>query len=131
MCELRVSRELGWVFREQPTSDFGVDAHVEIRRGGTPTGRLLGAQVKTGPSWFSEPYDEGWIFRPSDRHMSYWLNHSLPVNLLLVDLETETIYWQELSARNFEVGRRGGIFVKVPRDHVLGTAREPWERAAD
>jgi hypothetical protein len=122
---------LGWVFREQPTSDFGVDAHVELVGDGAPTGRLLGVQVKSGPSHFSEPYKDGWIFRPSSRHMAYWLNHSLPMTLLLVDVDNETIYWQELCERTFEQGPRGGILVKIPSHQGLPSAREPWARAAD
>jgi tetratricopeptide (TPR) repeat protein len=131
LCQLRVPSVLGWAFREQTTSDFGVDAHVEIKREGRPTGRLLGAQVKTGPHWFREPYEEGWIFRPKKRHIAYWLDHSLPMNILLVDLNAEEIYWQELSERTFEQGPRGGILVRIPKEQTLVTAREPWEVASD
>lgn len=47
----RVENFLGWIFREQPTSDYGVDAHVEIRDGDVATGRLVGARIKTGESY--------------------------------------------------------------------------------
>jgi hypothetical protein len=131
LCELRVTRTLGMIFREQSTSDFGVDAQAEGVRGGSPTGRLVGLQIKTGPSYFEEPCDGGWKFRPKKRHIRYWLDHSLPVFILLVDLETETIYWQEVSERTLETGPQGGIFVRVPEANVLETAREPWEAAAE
>jgi hypothetical protein len=36
---LIVERDLGWVFREQPKHDFGVDAHIEITDGGISTKR--------------------------------------------------------------------------------------------
>jgi Domain of unknown function (DUF4365) len=77
VCQVLVTR-LGLVFREQSTSDFGVDAQVEMKREGRPTGRLVGLQIKSGPSYFDEPYENGWIFRPKDKHVRYWLNHSLP-----------------------------------------------------
>lgn len=48
LVELRVTRHYGWIVRDQPTSDYGIDAHVEIREYGLPTGRLLGLQIKTG-----------------------------------------------------------------------------------
>jgi len=99
-----VTRELGWVFREQSTSDFGVDAQVEMKRDGRPTGRLVGLQIKTGPSYFAESYDDGWIFRPNGRHVQYWLNHSLPAFVLLVDLDTETVYWQAVNEHSFRPG---------------------------
>jgi tetratricopeptide (TPR) repeat protein len=119
------------VFREQDTSDFGVDAQVETKRDGHTTGRLVGLQIKTGLSWFEEPYEDGWVFRPKRRHISYWLNHSLPIYVLLVNLGTEGIYWQEISERTLQSGPRGGIFVRVPRSNVIATARKPWETAAE
>jgi hypothetical protein len=63
-CEFEITTQLGYIFREQPTSDYGVDAHVEIKRDGRPTGRLLGLQLKTGRSQFGEETAEGWRFRP-------------------------------------------------------------------
>jgi len=46
--------ELGWLFREQPISDFGIDAHVETVGDGNPTGKLIAIQIKSGPSHFHE-----------------------------------------------------------------------------
>ena len=37
----------------------------------------------------------------------------------------------EISERTLQTGRRGGIFVRVPRFNVIATAREPWETAAE
>lgn len=118
-------------FREQDTSDFGVDAQAESKRDGYTTGRLVGLQIKTGPSWFEEPCEGGWRFRPKKKHIPYWLNHSLPIYVLLVDLDAEAVYWQEISERTLQTGSRGGIFVEVPEANVIETAREAWESAAD
>lgn len=131
LCDFVITNDLGLVFREQETSDFGVDAQVEIKREGLPTGRLVGLQIKSGPSWFAEAYEEGWIFRPKPKHIPYWLNHSLPMFVLLVDLVEKIIYWQEISERTLQTGDRGGVHVRVPRSNVLATARDPWETAAD
>jgi tetratricopeptide (TPR) repeat protein len=132
LCEFSVNFELGGMtFREQKTSDFGVDAQVEMKRDGRGTGRLLALQIKTGPSWFDESYEDGWIFRPEKKHIPYWLNHSLPVYVLLVNLESRAIYWQEITERSLQAGPRGGIHVRVPRANVLATARDPWEAAAE
>jgi len=131
LCGLRVTQQLGMAFREQSTSDFGVDAQAEGKRDGYTTGRLVGLQIKTGPSWFRKTYEGGWIFRPKKKHVSYWLNHSLPVYVLLVNLKTEAIYWQEISERTLQTGPKGGIFVQVPEANVIATAREPWEAAAE
>ena len=130
VCALQVTR-LGLVFREQSTSDFGVDAQVEMKREGRPTGRLVGLQIKTGPSYFDEPYKDGWIFRPKEKHVRYWLNHSLPMYVLLVKLDTMTVYWQEITEQQLRTGPRGGVYVEIPRAKVLATARSRWEAAAE
>jgi hypothetical protein len=119
------------VFREQSTSDFGVDAQVEMKREGRPTGRLVGLQIKSGPSYFDEPYEDGWIFRPKEKHVQYWLNHSLPVYALLVKLDTMTVYWQEITEQQLRTGPRGGVYVEIPRANVLATAQSRWEAAAE
>jgi hypothetical protein len=119
------------VFREQSTSDFGVDAQVEMKREGRPTGRLVGLQIKSGPSYFDEPYEDGWIFRPKEKHVRYWLNHSLPVYVLLVKLDTMTVYWQEITEQQLRIGPRGGVYVEIPRANVIATARTRWEAAAE
>ena len=125
LCAFQATRQLGLVFREQGTSDFGVDAQAEMKRDGRPTGRLVGLQIKTGPSYFGEPYENGWIFRPKEKHAQYWLNHSLPVYLLLADLDTMTVYWQEFTEQQLRTGPRGGLYVQVPCANVLATARRP------
>lgn len=77
--KLAVEEELGWLFREQPTEDYGIDAHTEIVEDELVLGRLLGLQIKSGQSWFDEPDPSGWWFRPKPEHVSYWTSHSLPV----------------------------------------------------
>ena len=131
LCALQVTSQLGLIFREQGTSDFGVDAQAEMKREGRPTGRLVGLQIKAGPAYFSKPYEDGWIFRPKKKHIQYWLNHSLPVYVLLVDLEAMTVYWQEITEQRLRTGPRGGVYIQVPRANVLATAGGPWEAAAE
>jgi hypothetical protein len=51
---LLIEDELGWLFRNQPTEDYGIDAHVEVVDGENVRGRLLALQIKSGTSWFKE-----------------------------------------------------------------------------
>lgn len=51
--------QLRWLFREQPTEDYGIDAHTEVVDGEEVTGRLLALQIKSGSSWFNEPAPGG------------------------------------------------------------------------
>src|SRR5216683_1096782 len=46
--------ENGWLFREQTTHDYGIDAHVEIVVDKRPTGKLIALQIKAGTSFFWE-----------------------------------------------------------------------------
>jgi hypothetical protein len=60
LAKLAVEKELKWVFREQPSEDYGIDAQLEIVENETVTGKLLAFQIKSGPSWFEEPGSDGW-----------------------------------------------------------------------
>jgi Domain of unknown function (DUF4365) len=87
----------GWLFREQPTHDYGIDAHVEIvEEGNYPTGKLIAMQIKSGMSFISEETPDAYVFRSEDKHVSYWLNHSMPVILVLYNPDTNLLYWEHI-----------------------------------
>lgn len=88
---------LGWLCREQPVNDFGVDAILELVENGHTAGRLLGAQIKSGTSWFNEPTRDGWTFRFNDEHAQYWFDYDIPVMVVLHDPVSGMLYWQSLS----------------------------------
>ena len=54
---------IGFAFREQSESDYGVDGHADLIVDERPTGRLLGAQIKSGPSYLSHRVDGGAVYR--------------------------------------------------------------------
>lgn len=93
ITQLHFSR-LGWAFREQPVSDYGIDAHVEIVENNQATGQLIALQIKSGNSWFKEKTEQGIVFRGDSPHLNYWIEYSLPVIIVLCDLETEECYWE-------------------------------------
>jgi HEAT repeat protein len=110
---------LGWFFREQPTSDFGIDAQAEApNKGGYPSGRLLGLQIKTGKRWFQERDAEGIVYRGSLRHLAYWTEHSLPVVLILYDPQDRTCLWVHINEKAIEPTARGWKIL-VPFDQKL------------
>lgn len=92
-----VNEKLRWLFREQPISDTGIDAHVEIVSDGQATGRLFALQIKSGPSYFSETKRRCVVYRGSDAHLDYWLNHSLTVVLVLFNPTDQTMIWERIS----------------------------------
>ena len=76
-----VLSELGWIFREQPIMDMGVDAHIERVDHGNPTGELIALQIKTGASHFNETKN-AFTYYGKTHHLDYWSSHSLPVVII-------------------------------------------------
>ncbi len=42
-----VTKEIDWIFREQPIVDVGLDAIIEQSEDGNPTGKFLAVQIKS------------------------------------------------------------------------------------
>ncbi len=114
----------GWAFREQPVPDFGIDAHVEPFDSEEPSGKLIALQIKAGPSYFEEPVSGGWVYRDGDKHLRYWLRHSLPVVLLLHDPDSGTTYWAHVTQAAIEYTDAGWKMM-VPSGQVLGPQATP------
>jgi hypothetical protein len=122
-----IEEGLGWIFRKMDVEDdFGVDALAEIA---VPvddpdydavSGRLLALQIKSGKSHFKRATSDGWKFREDSDHLSYWLGHSLPVIVVLVD-KAGTAYWQRVTTRTVDETPKGMV-LNVPRGQILGPA---------
>ncbi|UVM25625.1 MULTISPECIES: DUF4365 domain-containing protein [Pseudomonas] len=120
MVDQIISDDLKWIFRDQRKADLGIDAQIELvspeKRG---TGRLIAAQIKCGPSFLKERTEFGFVFRGKSKHLKYWIEHSLPVMVILCDPADSKCYWQEVSAANTELLAKGWKLI-VPFSHVLG-----------
>jgi hypothetical protein len=129
--------ELGWTFREQPVSDFGIDAQVEFKEGDRPTGRLLALQIKSGASYFKRR-GQGYVYHGSQRHLDYWTNHSLPVFIILHDPDSKLTLWQKIDRDLITEKESGEWSIDIPGNNILdasavpylrhGTARDPASR---
>ena len=108
--------ELGWLFREQPISDFGIDAHLETVADGNPTGKLIAIQIKSGSAHFHEN-SKTFTHYVDKTHYEYWVNHSLPVVLVGVP-SPGTIIWQKLAMTTITETKRG-YKVLVPKAQTL------------
>lgn len=97
----------GWIEREQPISDFGIDMHVEIVDNGIPTGQIIALQIKSGTSYFSEESEQSVIYRGQKKHLDYWLDHSLPTLIVLFEPNSENIYWEFVDSRKIKVLDKG------------------------
>ncbi|MCA1707942.1 MAG: DUF4365 domain-containing protein [Actinobacteria bacterium] len=129
---LAVESKLNWLFREQPTEDYGIDAHVEVVEGDLVRGKLLALQIKSGMSWFSERGPGGWWYRPKKEHIEYWTQHSLPVAIVLYHPTTRRCYWQLVNRRTLVATERGAQKLLVPEEQTLDEdSRVPLREAAE
>lgn len=115
-----VVSDLEWIFREQPTDDFGIDAQIEIVENEAATGRLIAVQIKSGPSYFKEVAADGWWFRLGYDDLEYWLEHALPVVVILCDPAAGVAYWEVVTPDMVKTGKRGGKKILIPKTKRLG-----------
>jgi tetratricopeptide (TPR) repeat protein len=121
-----VTKRLKWIFREQPIADYGVDGHLEVVSDDDhATGKNIGAQIKSGPHWFSRPAPGGWTFSGKNlKHYNYWLGHSLPIILILHHPTSEKLYWQVVDHTTAKITGKG-FKVIVPEANVLDASAKP------
>lgn len=115
---------IDFAFREQATSDFGIDAHLEPRAGSRGTGALLALQIKSGSSYFREATADGWWLRTDHEHANYWLRHALPVVLVQVDVKHERVFWEAVTNLTVQLTERGAKIL-IPRAHDVDETSLP------
>lgn len=118
-----IAEKNGWMFREQPVDDIGIDAHMELTEGDGKVKQLLAVQIKGGESYFKETKEEYVIFRDIDeRQYNYWTTNTLPCIVVLYNPVDDTCIWQKLTTDTIERTSGGtgkGFFVKVPKTHTF------------
>ncbi|MGB5685403.1 MAG: DUF4365 domain-containing protein, partial [Candidatus Electrothrix sp.] len=118
---------LDFAFREQSESDYGIDAQAELIQSEQPTGRLLGIQLKSGPSYLSKRKrcEAGFVFSTDKKHADYWRDHALPVLICLCDVDTQKVYWQIINY-DTAISTGEGYKIIVPSTQLIdSSSREP------
>jgi len=97
----RIAIEFNWIFREQPTIDFGIDAILETTISDRPSGKLFAAQIKGGTKKVRRT-KLGFTIYMSDAHYTYWLSlaERIPVFMFFHDQLNDQVYWQLLDIEN-------------------------------
>jgi len=103
--DLIVTENLGWIFREQPISDVGVDGIIEQVENGDPTGKFMAVQIKTGAGNFYITAKSITLY-VSQIHYNYWLNLSIPIILVAHLPEENLTCWQEIKRENFKKSKK-------------------------
>ncbi|MBB4634173.1 DUF4365 domain-containing protein [Longimicrobium terrae] len=112
---------LGVIWRETPMADVGIDGQIEfVDDAGQTIGRLAGAQIKSGESWFHDGGDV-WRFYAEEKHRRYWERLPLPV-LIFLHSPTEGTFWTDgrLALRSPE--REARKFIAIPKSNRLQSA---------
>lgn len=117
-----VVEELGWVFREQPSQDYGIDAQIEIVDDDEIiSGRMFAVQIKSGDSYLREvtrsATEPGWSYWGDADHYAYWLGHCMPVIIVFVD-EQRNVFWQTTLGDHIKETEKG-FTAWVPEENRL------------
>jgi hypothetical protein len=110
--------ECGWIFREQPIVDLGVDALVETPLDENGQIKIFALQIKGGESNFQRK-KECLTFYFSERHYHYWnaISENYPLFIILQD-NTEIIYWQEYN-QNIISRTPKNWKLDIPNENIL------------
>lgn len=97
-----IVNQLGWVFREQPPPDFGIDAIMEqTNENGNPNGKLMGLQIKSR-KWDFKVISKKLTFLISNIHYNYWTNHDIPIIFIVHFPDTQKTYWQHINEETIQ-----------------------------
>lgn len=100
-----VIQNLGWIFREQPIVDVGLDAIIEQVENGEPTGKFIAVQIKCGSGNFYKT-EKGLSYYATNIHYNYWLNLCIPIILIAHIPEEGKTYWQEITENNLKKNKK-------------------------
>jgi hypothetical protein len=115
--------QFGWIEREQPISDFGIDMHVEIVNEGIPTGQIFAIQIKSGSSYFKEETPSGYTYRGKNEHLEYWLSQSLPVIILIYEPVSKEVFWQLVNQSN-SIKTEKAWRIEIPKNKLLRGSKQ-------
>lgn len=100
-----VIQNLGWIFREQPIVDVGLDAIIEQVENGEPIGKFIAVQIKSGLGNFYKT-QKGLTHYVTNIHYNYWLNLCIPIILIAHIPEEGKTYWQEITEANLKKNKK-------------------------
>ncbi|WP_203566312.1 DUF4365 domain-containing protein [Aestuariimicrobium ganziense] len=125
--------ELGWGAVPNPEHDLGTDLWLMARdKNRFDLGALVGAQVKTGESYFksAKKDDESgdvvgwWYAEEDDSHFDYWSEHTTPHILVLRDATAKTSYWVHVTSNSIQSTGKGNKILVPASQRVEEGSRD-------
>lgn len=114
---LVIENHLGWIFREQPIVDVGIDVLVEQSKEGNPTGKFLAIQLKSGND-VTKKSEKYFTYYISNVHYNYWLNVEIPLIIVIYRPEDDKLYWNVLCKENI-IQTTKHWKIDIPKNKVL------------
>ncbi|SFB17331.1 DUF4365 domain-containing protein [Algoriphagus aquimarinus] len=116
-----IEDQLDWQLRiNHQEDDFGIDAYIDIiTEDGHLTGKSIAVQIKSGRSYFKQTNEYGWNYSGELKHLNYYLNHQIPVILVIVDTDSKKAYWELCDAQQTDRSSKGWSIV-IPFHQELG-----------
>ena len=103
----------GLIFRTQRDEFTGLNAHLEIT-GENP--RVVGLRVCTSDE--SEKSARGYIISGDTEIAAYWLQHSLPVVIMVYENERKKIFYESVNTENLELaGRKWELVIPYEKEY--------------
>lgn len=109
---------LDLIWRNLLEEDVGVDGTIEIAIGNFPTGKIVGAQIKSGMSYIRSETDDSFKFYPDKDDIEYWRALSIPLFLLVHHPANENIYWVDI-----------GRYIELRGEEPLGKSYITFSKA--
>ena len=106
------------LFRAQREGSTGLNAHLEIVSENNNLGRVVGLKICTVDE--CEKSARGYVCIGEMTAAAYWLQHSLPVIVMIYDKEYDKILWEEITPDTLEVSGKKWELV-VPYENEYGT----------
>lgn len=113
-----IFEKLGFIFREQPICDYGIDALIETKDENYPLGKLIAVQIKSGNSYFNELKEGNVVFHGDIKHYDYWLNYSLPVIIVLYSPIDNKFIWEVINEKTVQLCKNGWK-INIPYNQTL------------
>jgi Domain of unknown function (DUF4365) len=117
---------LDLIWRNLLEEDVGVDGTIEISLGDFPTGKIVAAQVKSGPSYIRSERADSFRYYPAKGDVEYWRALSIPLFILVHHPADDCIYWVDFSRQVVAESDRYISFSKADR---LDAAFEAYLRS--
>jgi hypothetical protein len=109
-------------WRDLLQEDVGIDGTIEIAVGEFPTGKLVGAQVKSGTSYVRAETPTSFRFYPDADDVQYWGGVSIPMFLLVHNPSSGAVHWADVGKYVEEraADPRARSYIEFAKSNVLG-----------